>query len=90
VVLLKQSRVHLEKCVVMVSIAVQTFITLCAVVFLSMGHYPYYESPSFSIIKSFSAPVLPLGFFQGYLPKNIGVHVCLIWFPTLFFCCMFS
>jgi hypothetical protein len=81
VVLLKKSRVHLEKCVVMVSTAVQTFITLCAVVFLSVGHYPYYESHDFSIIKSFSAPVLPPGFFQGYLPKNIGDYVCLIMLP---------
>jgi hypothetical protein len=63
----------------------QTFPGLSAVVFLSVGHYPCYGSPDFSIIKSFSALVFPLGFFQGYLPKNIGVYVCLIWFPCLCF-----
>jgi hypothetical protein len=79
--LLKESHVHLEKHAVLVRTTGQTLPGLSAVVFLSVGHYPYYGSPDFSIIKSFSALVFPLGFFQGYLPKNIGVYVCLIWFP---------
>jgi hypothetical protein len=27
--------------------------------------------------------IFPLGFFEGYLPKNIGVYVCMIWFLVL-------
>jgi hypothetical protein len=88
--LLKQSHIHLEKHVVLVHTTGQTLSGLSVVVFLSVGHYPYYGSPDFSIIKSFSTLVFPLGFFQGYLPKNIGVYVCLIWFPCLCFHCMFS
>jgi hypothetical protein len=60
----------------------QTLPGLSAIVFLSMGHYPCYGSPDFIIIKSFLALVFPPGFFQGYLPKNIGVYVCMIWFPV--------
>jgi len=56
---------------------------LSAVAFLSVGHYPYYESLDISIVKSFSTLVFPPGFFQGYLPKYIGVYVCMIWFPVL-------
>jgi hypothetical protein len=50
---------------------------VCSCISLS-GPLSCYGSPDFSIIKSFSALVFPLGFFQGYLPKNIGVYVCLI------------
>jgi hypothetical protein len=81
---LRTSHVHLEKCVDLGRTIDQTFPGLSAVVFLSVGHYPCYGSPDFSIIKSFSALVFPPGFFQGYLPKNIGVYVCMIWFPVFF------
>jgi hypothetical protein len=88
--LLKESHIHLKKHAVLVHTTGQTLPGLSAVVFLSVGHYPYYGSPDFSIIKSFSTLVFP-PVFQGYLPKNIGVYVCLIWFPCLcFHCCMFS
>jgi hypothetical protein len=73
--LLKESHVHLEKHAVIGSYNNHTLSGLSAVVFLLVGHYPYYRSPDFSIIKSFSTLVFPLGFFQGYLPKNIGVLV---------------
>jgi hypothetical protein len=74
--------VYLKKHVDLGHTMKQTFPGLSAVVFLSVGHYPYYGSPDFSIIKSFSVLVFPRGFFQGYLPKNIGVYVCMIWFPV--------
>jgi hypothetical protein len=51
------------------------FPCLSVVVFLSVGHYPSYGTSNFSIIKSFSALVFPLGFFQEYLPK-ILVFMC--------------
>jgi hypothetical protein len=57
---------------------------VCSCISLS-GPLSLLRSPDFSIIKSFSALVFPPGFFQGYLPKNIGVYVCLIWFPCLCF-----
>jgi hypothetical protein len=88
--LLKKSHVHLKKCVLMVCTEGKTLSGLSAVVFLSVGHYPYYESFDFSIIKSFSALVFPSGFFQGYLPENIGVYVCLIGFSYLCFHYMLS
>jgi hypothetical protein len=53
----------------------------CECKFLSVGHYPCYGSPDFSIIKSFSAVVFPLGFFQGFIPKNIGV-LCVRFFVS--------
>jgi hypothetical protein len=81
----KESHVHLEKHAVMGRTIDQTLLGLFVVVFLSVGHYPCYMSPAFSIIKSFSTLVFPPGFFHGYLPKNIGVYVCLIWFPCLCF-----
>jgi hypothetical protein len=82
--------VHLENHVVLGRTMEQTLLGLSVVVFLSVGHYPYYESLDFIIIKSFSTWVFPLGFFQGYLPKNISVHVCMIWFTCLYFHSMFS
>jgi hypothetical protein len=82
-VCLRKSHVHLEKHADLGCTTDQTFPGLSAVVFLLVGHYPYYGSPDFSIIKSFSTLVFPPGFFQGYLPKNIGVYVCMIWFPFL-------
>jgi hypothetical protein len=66
------------------------FVRFSAVVFLSVGHYPCYESLDFSRIKSFSSLVFPPRCFQGYLLKNIGVRVCVIWFHFLCFRCMFS
>jgi len=82
---LKDMRIHLKKCVDTGRRLDHTFSGLSAVVFLSMGHYPYYKSPYFRIIKSFLAMVFPPGFFQGYLPKNIGVYVCMIWFLSFVF-----
>jgi hypothetical protein len=79
---LRDSHVHLEKHAVLGRTIDQTLPGLSTVVFLSVGHYPCYGSPDFSIIKSFSTLVFPPGFFQGYLPKNIGVYVCMIWFPV--------
>jgi hypothetical protein len=75
---LKEIHVHLKKHAVVGRTIKQTFLGFFAVVFLSVGHYPYYRSLDFSIIKSFSALGFPSGFFQGYLPKNIGVYVCMI------------
>ena len=74
----KMDHVHLEKHAVLVHTIGHTFPSLSAVVFLLVGHYPYYRSPDFNIKKSFSAMVFPLFFSHGYLSKNIGVHVCLI------------
>jgi hypothetical protein len=77
--------VHLKKHAVLGRTIDQTFLGLSIVVFLLVDHYLYYEIPGFSIIKSFSTLVFPPGFFQGYLPKNIGFHVCMIWFLVFFF-----
>jgi hypothetical protein len=77
----REIHIHLEKHAVLVHTRDQTFLGLFAVVFILVGHYPCYGSPSFSIVKSFSVVVFPSRFFQGYLPKNIGVHLCMIWFP---------
>jgi hypothetical protein len=82
--------IHLEKHADLGRTIEHTFPGLFVVVFLSVGHYPYYESPDFSIIKSFSTLVFPLGFFQGYLPKNIGVYVCMIWFPFFLLLSLFE
>jgi hypothetical protein len=65
-VCIRNNNVYLKKHVNMVRITEQTFLGLSAVVFLSVGHYPYYRSPNFSKIKSLSTLVFPLGFFQGY------------------------
>jgi hypothetical protein len=67
--------IHLEKHADLGHITYQTLPGLYAIVFLSVGHYPCYKSPDFSILKSFLALVFHLGFLQGYLPKNIGVYV---------------
>jgi hypothetical protein len=66
---------HLKKCAVLVRTTGQTFPGLSAVVFLSVGHYPYYGSPDFSIIKSFSALFSLQGFSRGIYPK-ILVFMC--------------
>jgi hypothetical protein len=50
--LLKERHIHLEKHVDLGCTTDQTLLGLSAIVFLSVGHYPYYESPNFSIIKS--------------------------------------
>jgi hypothetical protein len=74
----RDNRRCLEKCAIIDCTTGQPLIVYSMVVFLLVGHYPCYGSPDFSIIKSFSALVFPTGFFQGYLPKKYGVHVCLI------------
>jgi hypothetical protein len=79
----KANHVYLEKRAILVHTTSHTLPGLSAVVFLLVDHYPCYGSPDFSIIKSFLALVLPPKFFQGYLHKNIGVYVCMIWFPIL-------
>jgi hypothetical protein len=73
--LLKQSHIHLKKHAVLVHTTGQTLPGLSAVVFLSVGHYPCYGSPDFSIIKSFSTLVFPPGFSRGLYPK-ILVFMC--------------
>jgi hypothetical protein len=50
--LLKERCVHLEKHANIGHKEDQTLSGLCVVVFLSLGHYPYYGSPDFIIIKS--------------------------------------
>jgi hypothetical protein len=77
---LKGRRVSLQKHAYLGCTIDHTFRSLFTLVFISTGHYPYYGIHDFHIIKSFSAKVIPPGFFQGYLPKNIGVCVCMIWF----------
>jgi hypothetical protein len=67
--------VHLKKHADLGRTTDQTLPGLSAVVFLSVGHYPYYGSPDFSIIKSFSALVFPQGFSRGIYPK-ILVFMC--------------
>jgi hypothetical protein len=74
----KENHVHLEKHVVLLRTTCQTLSGSCVVLFLSVGHYPCYESPNFSIIKSLSALVFPPGFFQAFIPEIFGVLVCLI------------
>ena len=69
---LKGRRVSLQKHAYLGCTIDHTFRILSTLVFISAGHYPYYGSPDFRIIKSFSARVFRPGFFQGYLPKNIG------------------
>jgi hypothetical protein len=73
--LLKERCIHLEKHADLGHTTDQTLPGLSAVVFLSVGHYPYYGSPDFIIIKSFSALVFPLGFSRGIYPK-ILVFMC--------------
>jgi hypothetical protein len=85
----KENHVHLEKRSFLVHTSGRTFPGLSTVLFLSVGHYPCYESPDFNIIKSLSALVFPSVFFQGFIPETFGVIMCLIWFPSLCFCCMF-
>jgi hypothetical protein len=77
----KDMHVRLENHVDLGHTTYRTFLGLSADVFLSVDHYPYYRSLDLIIIKSFSALVLPPIFFQGYLPKIIGVYVCMVWFP---------
>jgi hypothetical protein len=67
----KVNSVHLEKRVVLVRTIGHSLRGFSTAVFLSVGHYPCYGSPDFSIIKSFSALIFPPRFFQGHLPKNI-------------------
>jgi hypothetical protein len=55
--------VHMEKCAVLGCKVDLNLPSLFVVVFLSVGHYPCYRSPNFSIIKSFSALVFPPRFF---------------------------
>jgi hypothetical protein len=52
--------VHLKKNAVMGHTIDQTLLGLSIVVFLLVDHYLYYESPGFSIIKSFSTLYIPL------------------------------
>jgi hypothetical protein len=81
--ILKERHTHLIFFVDLGCTTDQTLLGLLAIVFLLVGHYSCYGSPNFSTIKLFSTLVFPMGFFQGYLPKNIGVYVCVIWFPFL-------
>jgi hypothetical protein len=59
--LVKEIHVYLKNHVFLVCTIGQTFLGLFAVVFLLVGHYPYYRN--FSIIKSCATQVFPLGFF---------------------------
>jgi hypothetical protein len=74
----KEKHVHLEKHIVLVHIVSRTSPGLSVFVFLSVDHYPCYGSLDFSIIKLFSTLVFPSVFFEGFIPKTIGVLVCLI------------
>jgi hypothetical protein len=47
----KYMDVHLEKNAVLCHTIDQTLTGLSVVVFLLVGHYPFYEIPDFSIIK---------------------------------------
>jgi hypothetical protein len=67
---LKDRHVHLKKCADLGRTVDHTLPGLFAVVFLSMGHYPCYRSPNFSIIKLFSALVFLPGFFPGASTKK--------------------
>jgi hypothetical protein len=64
---LKDMHVHLEKHADLGCIVDQTFPCLSAVVFLLVGHYPFYGSPNFRIIKSFST----LFSLRGVFSKGI-------------------
>jgi hypothetical protein len=57
------NNIYLKKNVDMGRTTEQTFLGFFAVVFMLVGHYPYYMNPDCSIIKSFSAFVFPLWFF---------------------------
>jgi hypothetical protein len=73
--LLKERCIHLKSVLDLGHTIEQTFSGLFVVLFLSVGHYPYYESLDFIIIKSsqywFSLQV----FFKGIYPK-ILVFMC--------------
>jgi hypothetical protein len=58
-------------------------------IILSVGHFPCYGSPDLTLIKASLDWFSLQGFSRG-LPKNLGVLMCLIWFPCLCFHCMFS
>jgi len=66
---LKELHVHLEKYVDMGHKTEQTLPGLSVVAFLSMGHYPCYTSPDFSIIKSSQYFFSLQGFSRGIYPK---------------------
>jgi hypothetical protein len=85
----KANHVHLEKHAILVCTTGHTLPGLFAVVFVLVSHYPCYRRTDFSIIKSFLAMVFPRGFFQGYLPKNIGVYVSVILVFLFCFHCIF-
>jgi hypothetical protein len=60
---LKDKFVHIKKNVDLGPIEYHTFSGLYVLLFLLVDHYPYYRSPNFSIIKSFSTLVFPSKFF---------------------------
>jgi hypothetical protein len=69
---------YTSRCMPNICTMEQNFPGLYSVVFLSVGHYLCYRSPDFNNNKIILALVFPLVFFQGYLPKIIGVYVCMI------------
>jgi len=68
----RDSCVCLEKCVDLCHTTKKTLLGLSIVVLLSVGHYAYYMIPNFSIIKSFSTLVFPMGFSKGIYPKILA------------------
>jgi hypothetical protein len=66
---LKGMCVHIEKHVIQGSYNEQNMLGLSIVVFLSMGHYPYYESPDLTIIKASKYWFSLQGFSKGFFLK---------------------
>jgi hypothetical protein len=71
---LKERHTHLEKCAFLGRTTNQTLSGLSAVVYLSVGHYPCYENPNFSITNLFSTLDFSYGVFPGV--SKILVFMC--------------
>jgi hypothetical protein len=69
----------------------KTILGFSGVVFLLVGHFPYYGSLDLTLIKAYWNLFSLQGFFsKGSLPKNIGVLCMRFVFPSLCFRCIFS
>jgi hypothetical protein len=54
------------------------------------GSFSLLREPSFDLNKKHHWSSFFSRVFQGSIPKNIGVYMCLIWFHFLYFHFMFS